>query len=154
MGHKFWMFTAYQFHRKMFSLYTSVQGREVFMGNSATRKVIGKGTIQFRSHNGCIITLQGVRHVPESRYNLISLGALYREGFRFSRKVILWKFPKRPMWCFKPNVSATCICCKIQKLQLVDCSYSRLRKRRLWNNQRLWWFRARIFSCIPKRDWD
>ena len=31
---------------KMFSSYTSVQG-EVFIGNSATTKVIGEGTIQF-----------------------------------------------------------------------------------------------------------
>jgi len=38
------------------------------MGNSATSKVIGEGTIQFWSHDGCITTLQGVRHVPESRY--------------------------------------------------------------------------------------
>ena len=54
------------------------------MRNSATNKVIGEGTIQFRSHDGCITTLQGVRHVPESRYNLISLGALHREGLSFS----------------------------------------------------------------------
>jgi len=56
------------------------------MRNSATSKVIGERTIQFRSHDGCIITLQGVHHVPESRYNLISLGALHREGFCFSSK--------------------------------------------------------------------
>ena len=51
-------------NRKMFSSYTSVQGEEVFIGESATSKVIGEGTIQFRSHDGCITTLQGVRHVP------------------------------------------------------------------------------------------
>ena len=56
------------------------------MGNSATSKVIGKGTIQFRSHDGCITTLQGFRHIPESRYNLISLGALQGEGFCFNSK--------------------------------------------------------------------
>jgi len=54
------------------------------MGNSTTSKVIGERTIQFRSHDGCINTLQGVRHVPESRYNLISLGTLHGEGFSFS----------------------------------------------------------------------
>jgi len=46
------------------------------MGNSSTSKVIDERTIQFRSHDGCITTLQEVHHVPESRYNLISLGAL------------------------------------------------------------------------------
>ena len=42
------------------------------MRNFATSKVIGEETIQFRSYDGCIITLQNVPHVPESRYNLIS----------------------------------------------------------------------------------
>jgi len=46
------------------------------MENSATSKVIGEGIIQFRSHDGCITTIQGVCHVLESRYNIISLGAL------------------------------------------------------------------------------
>ena len=54
------------------------------MGNSTTSKVIGEEIIQFRSHDGCITTLQGVHHVPESRYNLISLRALHKEGFSFS----------------------------------------------------------------------
>jgi len=67
----------------MFSSYFSIQEREVFMENSATNKVIGKGTIQFQSHDRCITTLQGVRHVPELRYNLISLEALQGEGFSF-----------------------------------------------------------------------
>ena len=57
-------------NRKTFSSYTSVQRGEVFMGNSSTSKVIGEGTIQFRSHDKYIITLQGVRHVPESRSHL------------------------------------------------------------------------------------
>jgi len=67
------------------------------MGNSATSKVIGEGTIQFRSHDGCITTLQGVHHVPKSRYNLISLGTLHRKGFCFSSKGDLMEVPKRPM---------------------------------------------------------
>ena len=53
-------------NRKMFSLYTSVQEGEIFMKNSATRKVISEGTIQFRSHDGCITTLQGVCYVRDS----------------------------------------------------------------------------------------
>jgi len=56
------------------------------MGNSTTSKVIGERAIQFWFHDGCITTLQGVCHVSESRYNLISLGALHREGFYFSSK--------------------------------------------------------------------
>jgi len=51
----------------MFSSYTLVQGGEVFMKNSATSKVIAEETIKFSSHDGCIATLQGVRHAPEPR---------------------------------------------------------------------------------------
>ena len=72
--------------RKMFSSYTSVQGREVFMRNSATSKMISEGIIQFQSLDRCITTLQGVHHVLDSRYNLISLGSLHRDGlFQFER---------------------------------------------------------------------
>jgi len=56
--------------------------------------VIGEGTIQFYFHDGCITTLQDVRHVPESRYNLISLGALLGEGFNFSSEGDLMKVSK------------------------------------------------------------
>jgi len=56
------------------------------MGNSATRKVIGEGTILFRSQDGCITTLKSVRHVSKSKYNLISLRALQEEEICFSSK--------------------------------------------------------------------
>jgi len=61
------------------------------MGNSTTSKKIDEGTIQFRSHDGCIITLQGVRHLPKSRYNLISLRILQGDGFSFSYEGDLMK---------------------------------------------------------------
>ena len=53
--------------------------------------MIGERTIQFHSHDGCITTLQGVHHVPESRYNVISLRAIRGEGFCFSSKCDLMK---------------------------------------------------------------
>jgi len=76
------------------------------MENFATSKVIGEGTIQFWSHDGCITTLQGVRHVHESRHNLISLGALQREGFCFSLKGDLMKVFKEVHVMFQ----AECVC--------------------------------------------
>jgi len=71
------------------------------MRNSATSNVIGEGTIQFRPHDGCITTLQDVRHVPESRYNLISLGTLHGEGFSFSSKGNLMKVFKEAQMKFQ-----------------------------------------------------
>jgi len=75
----------------MFSSCTSISKGEVFMKNFATSKVIGEKIIQFRSHDGCINTLQGIRHIPESRYNLIFLGALYREGSNINTEGDLMK---------------------------------------------------------------
>ena len=88
------MFTTYQF-----------QWEDVFFTHFGSRmrslhrefyynKVIGEGIIQFRSYDGCITTLQGIRHVPESRYNLISLRALYKEGFCFISKGDLMEVSK------------------------------------------------------------
>ena len=64
------------------------------MENSATSKVIDEGTIHFHSHDRCITTLQGIRHVPDSRYNLISLRALQGEEFSFSSEGDLMKISK------------------------------------------------------------
>ena len=102
----------------MFFLYTSAQGGEVFIGNSATSKVIGEEIIQFRSHDGCITTLQSVHHVPESRYNPISLGALHREGFCFSLKDNLMKVFKKAHVMFQANMymlqNSTATICGLQ----------------------------------------
>jgi len=54
------------------------------MKNFAMSKVINEETMSFHSHNRCITTLQGIHHVPESRYNHISLRILHVEGFSFS----------------------------------------------------------------------
>ena len=91
-------------NRKMFSSYTSDQGGEVFMGNFTTSKVIDEETVKFHSHDGCITTLQGVCHVPDSRYNLIYLGALNREGFSFSSKDDLMEVSKETHMKFKAEL--------------------------------------------------
>ena len=54
-----------------------------------TSKVISEETIQFRSHDGCINTLQAVHHVPELRYNLVSRGPYMKKGSVSVLKVIL-----------------------------------------------------------------
>jgi len=65
------------------------------MGNSILNKVIGKETIQLWSHDGYIITFQGVHHIPKSRYNFISLRTLHGEGFSFSSEGDLMKVFQR-----------------------------------------------------------
>ena len=76
-------------NRNMFSSYASVQGGEIFMRNSATNKAIGEGTIQFRSHDRCIITHLGVRHVPNQSTISSLLEPYKRKGSVSVLKMIL-----------------------------------------------------------------
>lgn len=46
------------------------------MGNNTSYKVIGIGNIIIKMFNGVVRTLCDVRHVPNLKKNLISLGTL------------------------------------------------------------------------------
>ncbi|KAK2999560.1 hypothetical protein RJ639_023203 [Escallonia herrerae] len=67
-------------NRDWFATYCSFDGGKVLMGNNVACKVVGIGSIQIRIHDGIVRTLTDVRHVPELRKNLISLGTLDSNG--------------------------------------------------------------------------
>jgi hypothetical protein len=52
------------------------------MGNDISCKVVGIGSIQIKMFDGTIKILTDVRHVPELRKNLISLGVLDTGGYK------------------------------------------------------------------------
>ena len=54
------------------------------MGNNASCKTVGKGTIRIKMHVGVIRTLTNIRHVLGLRKNLISFGTLDSIGCNFS----------------------------------------------------------------------
>ena len=54
-------------NREWFDTYRSVDCGNVLMGNDASCKVIGIGTIKIRMLDGVVRTLGDVRHVPELR---------------------------------------------------------------------------------------
>ncbi|KAK3009152.1 hypothetical protein RJ639_014179 [Escallonia herrerae] len=62
-------------NRDWFVTYRSFDGGKVLMGNDVC-KVIGICSIQIRMHDGIVRTLTDVKHVPELRKKLISLGML------------------------------------------------------------------------------
>src|SRR3954466_7974382 len=70
--------------REWFSTYQPCDGGSVLMGNDAECNVIGTGNIRMRMFDGQVRILSNVRHVPDMRKNLLSLGALEPQGFRFS----------------------------------------------------------------------
>lgn len=71
-------------HRDWFSTYEPIQGGAVLMGNDVACKVTGIGAIKIKMHDGIVRTLTNVRHVPDMKKNLISLGTLDNNGFRCS----------------------------------------------------------------------
>ena len=50
------------------------------MGNDAICKVVGKGIIRLKMLDGMTRELVNVRHVPDLKKNLISLGMLDKMG--------------------------------------------------------------------------
>ncbi|KAK2970311.1 hypothetical protein RJ640_017042 [Escallonia rubra] len=67
-------------NRDWFATYRSLDGGKVLMRNDVACKVVGIGSIQIRMHDGIVRTLTDVRHVPELRKILISLGTLDSNG--------------------------------------------------------------------------
>jgi hypothetical protein len=57
------------------------------MGNDATCTIIGMGTIKIKMSNGVVRTLEEVRHIPDMRKNLISLGTLVLKTIAISLRM-------------------------------------------------------------------
>ena len=54
------------------------------MGNDISYKIIIIGNVKIRMYDGTMKTLTSVRHVPELRKNLISMGVLDGAGYKFA----------------------------------------------------------------------
>ena len=52
------------------------------MVDGSACEVIGTGTVKVTERDGIVHALEVVRYVPETQYNLISIGVLDEEGFR------------------------------------------------------------------------
>ena len=68
-------------YKEWFDTYRLVNSGSVLMGNDASCKVIGIGTVRVKMFDGVVRTLSDVRHIPELRKNLISLGTLDSHGY-------------------------------------------------------------------------
>ena len=79
----------------MFSTYKPVENDDqLFMGNSSSSKVEGRGKIVLKMTSGKELTLNEVLHVPDIRKNLVSGSLLSKNGFKLvfvSDKFVLTK---------------------------------------------------------------
>ena len=55
----------------------------MLMGNNYVCKAIGIGSIHIKMDDGVMRTLTDVRHIPALKRNLLSLGALDSNGYKF-----------------------------------------------------------------------
>lgn len=96
---EWWMDTGSTCHvcldQNLFSSYHPVDnGEEIFMGNSSTSKVVGKGNVILKMTSGKKLTLNDVLHVPDIRKNLVSCLLLSKKCFKLvieSDKFVLTK---------------------------------------------------------------
>ena len=81
--------------KNLFSKYKQIDdGENLYMGNSSTSNVEGKGNMMLKFTSGNVVTLTDVLHVPEIRKNLVSGPILSKKGFKLvfeSDKFILTK---------------------------------------------------------------
>ena len=68
-------------HKEWLDDYEEKAGGNVLMGNDAPCKTIGIGSVKIKRHDDVVRTLTNVRHVPDLKKNLISVGALDAKGF-------------------------------------------------------------------------
>ena len=66
-----------------FNTYRLVNCASILMGNDASCKAVGIGNIIIKMFDGVVRMLCDVRHVPNLRKNLISLGTLDCNGFSY-----------------------------------------------------------------------
>ncbi|KAG8491014.1 hypothetical protein CXB51_014181 [Gossypium anomalum] len=71
-------------NRDWFTTYKTMFEGVVLMGNNASCKIAGVGTIKVKMFDGVVRTLSDVRHVPELKRNLISLSTLDSKGYRYT----------------------------------------------------------------------
>ena len=75
----------YTSHRERFHTYdSSNDGGSVSLGDDRPCLVAGVGTIRVRMFDGVVRTLSNVKHVPELKKKLISLGYMEEYGYAFS----------------------------------------------------------------------
>ncbi|KAG8491252.1 hypothetical protein CXB51_014428 [Gossypium anomalum] len=81
-------------NRDWFTTYKTVSEGVVLMGNNASCKTAGVGTIKVKMFDGVVKTLSDVRHVPKLERNLILLSTLDSKGYRYTAESRVLKISK------------------------------------------------------------
>ncbi|KAK4431089.1 Retrovirus-related Pol polyprotein from transposon TNT 1-94 [Sesamum alatum] len=68
-------------NREWFTSYRSGNSGSVYFGDDRCCNIVGIGDVRIKMYDGTVRTLCDVRHIPELKKNLISLGTLHKNGF-------------------------------------------------------------------------
>ena len=80
--------------RDFFSSYTSDTFGWVKMRNKAKCEIVDMRDVELETSIGCKLVLKDVKHVPEMRFSLISVGKLDNEGYHSHLGKDKWKLTK------------------------------------------------------------
>ncbi|KAH9699562.1 hypothetical protein KPL71_024410 [Citrus sinensis] len=92
-------------NKNLFTNYETCDGGIVVMGNDSSCRVVGRGSIRLKMFDGMIRELRDVRHVPDLKRNLISLGMLDKIGCLVKLESGTLKVLKGSMVVMKGNMS-------------------------------------------------
>ncbi|KAK4428828.1 Retrovirus-related Pol polyprotein from transposon TNT 1-94 [Sesamum alatum] len=81
-------------NKSFFSSYKARSFGTIKMGNEDMCQIVGQGDIILSSNVGCQLILKDVRHVPDMRLNLVSVGRLDDDGFESHYSNGKWKLTK------------------------------------------------------------
>ena len=73
-------------------------GKKLYIGNSSSSRVEGKGTIKLKFTSGKVVTLKDVLRVPDIRKNLVSGPLLSQKGFKLVFESIKFVLTKGGMY--------------------------------------------------------
>ena len=102
--------------RELFSTYTANDHDAVHMENDGMAKAIGIGDVYFETNNGTKLLLKNVKHIPDIRLNLISVGKLDDEGYDNTFGNGQWKLKKGALVMARGR--------KVSSLYLMQTGYS------------------------------
>lgn len=80
--------------REIMENYVSGDFGKVHLADDEALKIVGKGDVRLKLPNGTAWKLQGVRHIPGLKRNLISVGQLDEEGYCTTFTGCEWKITK------------------------------------------------------------
>jgi len=74
-------------NKDWFTTYQALDGGKVLLGNNAPSKVVNIGTVRIKMFDRIMRTLTNVKHVPELKKNMISLGTLDSKSYSYNGEV-------------------------------------------------------------------